>query len=62
MKTFPTYDNALCNGGSCCRKETCVRYLTHLKAVKDVYPYPIAYMMPKDNLVNQACDMYVKAD
>lgn len=62
MKTFPTYFNTLCNGGNCSIKETCVRYLTHLKAVKDRYPYPIPYMLPKDNLVNQACDMYIKAD
>ena len=62
MKTFPTYDNTLCNGGCCCRKETCVRYLTHLKAQKDIYPYPISYMMPEDNLVNEACDMYIKAE
>lgn len=59
MKTFPTYDNALCSGARCSMKETCVRYLTHLKAVKERYPYPIAYLMSNEE---KECDMYVKAD
>lgn len=57
MRTFNTYDNTLCEGEGCRRKEKCVRYLTHLKAVKEKWPYPVAYML----WVGKDCEMFVEA-
>ena len=39
MKTFLTFDNTLCKVEDCPKNETCVRYLTYQKAVREKYPY-----------------------
>lgn len=59
MKTFPTYDNTLCNTKECKKKETCVRHLTYRKAQEEEYPYNISVLYRKD--AGKECDMYVKA-
>ena len=58
MKTFPSYDYTLCDNEECKKKETCMRYLTHLKAVAEKYPYPVAYLLPNKD---EECEVYVKA-
>lgn len=59
MKTFPSYDYSLCDNEACGKKETCMRYLTHLKAVAEKYPYPVAYLLPNKD---EECEVYVKAN
>lgn len=55
MKTFSSYDNTLCDNEKCEKKDTCVRYLTHLKALKERYPYPLSIYVGEGK-----CDIYVK--
>lgn len=40
-----SYDNFVCDGEVCPHKETCIRYMLHVKAVLEKCPYPLAYMV-----------------
>jgi hypothetical protein len=57
MKTFPSYDNTLCEVEDCPKKETCVRYLTYQKAVREKYPYMLSVKIKNEG----ECDIYVEA-
>lgn len=46
MKTFPSYDYTLCDNEKCNKKDTCMRYFTWLKCVREEYPYPVAVNIP----------------
>lgn len=56
MKTFPSYDYDLCNNEQCHKKESCMRYLTHKKAMSEKYPYPLWMVIP-----DEKCNMYVES-
>ena len=56
MKTFPSYDNTLCEVEDCPKNETCVRYLTYQKAIKEKYPYMLSVKVKNEG----ECDIYVE--
>lgn len=50
-----SYDNAVCDGEVCNHKETCIRYMLHVKALLEKYPYPIAYMVCNPDFNLELC-------
>lgn len=49
------YDNSVCDGEICPHKETCIRYMLHVKAVLEKYPYPLAYMVCNPDFNFELC-------
>ena len=58
MKVFPTYDYTLCKVEDCPKNETCVRYLTYQKAVREKYPYLLSVKVKNEG----ECRIYIKAE